>query len=76
MSIDKVYSVSIVYSRQIPNKIEHALRSVIIYSVDEDQAYGSAIRLTQAQLEGKDWMICLKTCLEVNEHFLAEITNQ
>jgi len=71
--MNKVFAVSIVYTKQIATGYQHSIRSMILYANSNDEAIGTALRLTDEEHNG--WLVMLKTCIEVNEHFLESIKN-
>lgn len=74
--MDKIWVVSIVYSKQFETKISHALRSTVLYAKNKDEALGTGIRLTEEEFkEDQHWSLYLKAVVEVTE-FVQEISKE
>ena len=48
-------------------RMNHALRSVVIYAENKDEALGTGIRLIGEEFEGQGWSIYLRAIVEVLE---------
>ncbi len=63
----KVFNVSLVYTRLFQTSTSHALRSIVVYADNEDEALGCAMRLIEADGKLKDWQLYLKAIIEFTE---------